>query len=181
MIHPDLLLAYQKLRAAWEDVARLEVHASQAIKKCASLVDLADAAYCCREIEKTADDIRKRTIELGEIAQRLACVIEVASEEVEPIRTEYVTATPDVKLIASLPKRSTDPEGFAALMAHLGIPEHAWQGGDHAPVQLHWKGLMERINRDSAEGKPLPPGVDPTKTYSEYKLCMRGGKRAIGS
>jgi hypothetical protein len=180
-IHPDLLAAHAKLRAAWEEVAKLEVHALQAIKKCSSLEDLADAAYCCRLIEDTADDIRKRTAETGQLCQRIACALAVATEQVDSIRTDYVTATPDVKMIASIPRRSTHLEQFAALMAHFGVPASAWEGGEHAAVQPHWPGVMERINRDLAAGKPLPPGVDPDKTYPEYRLLMRKGKRTVGS
>jgi hypothetical protein len=105
----------------------------------------------------------------------MACLVWVTKESDEPIRTEYVTASPDVKQMVSLPRRRSNPEGYATLMRYLGIAQELWDVDEesHAAVSFHWPGMIDYVSTLLAQGKPLPPGVDPTSTYPVYKLGLR--------
>ena len=175
-MHPDAVRAYKKLREAFDEVSRLEVVFEPYVKGLTDKNDLADAAYAARELETMADAIRKRAKANKELAERICCMICALTSDVDPIKTEFVTASPGIRTVASLPHRSTDRENYALLMDYLGIDRKHWEGVEHACVQPHWPGVMEDINTLLAAGEPLPPGVDPSKTYAEYSLRMRGVK-----
>ena len=138
-----------------------------------------DAAYALREIAKLADDIRKCCEQERRIAERMACMLTIQSDgTTQAIKTEYCTATQQVKTLVSIPKQSTDPEGFATLMRYLNVPEALWNdavtNAKYPAVQLHWPGLCELLSNHCAEGKPLPKGIDPNKTSADYTLTIRG-------
>jgi hypothetical protein len=61
-------------------------------------------------------------------------------------------------------------------MEHLGIPEHMAAGD---VVRPHWPGLKEYLTKLAQQGLPLPPGIDPQKTYSEYTLEVRKKKGVL--
>jgi len=173
-MHPDLATAYRSLRKAFEDVARLEISLLPAIQASTDKATLADAAYGLRELENLGEEIRKRSRRHKEIAEKMCCAICTVMQEVDAIKTDYVTAAPKIDLVASLPHRSTDPENYARLMDYLGIRRELWEGAEHAAVQPHWPGIIDMIGKQQAAGEPLPPGVDPDKTYAKYSLLMRG-------
>ena len=141
-----------------------------------SLLELADIAYALRDTRDMAEDIRKRCDALGKTAQNFACLGAVTLEHGGTIGTEYVAATPSVKTVVSIPSRKKEPEAFAKLMDHLKVPRELWERGEHAAMQPHWPGLMELVSERQANGLPMPPGIDPNKTYAEYSLRMRGRK-----
>lgn len=168
--------AFRAARTVHEQVVALQQRLEKFVAECVDKGELADVAYAMREASKLVDDTRKRLDGLGETAQKVACLVSVQLGDVSTIRTEHCSATPDVRQVASPPRRSTRPEEFARLMDHLGVPKHLWEGGDHAVVQPHWPGLMDYLARQAAEGKPLPPGIDPSRTFPEYKLVIRAKK-----
>ena len=139
---------------------------------------LADLAFMLRESNKLVDDMRKEQNNLQEQVEKVACVRWVQANlndgaNAEPIRGEFVTATPDVKKMASLPRRSTNPEAYDALMTYLGIPKDVVEKD---LMRCHWPAFTEHITELCAEGRPLPNGIDPSKTYDVYRLLLR--KRA---
>lgn len=142
--------------------------------------DIVDLAYATNEMYKWADDVRKQLKQVHEIAERVACLILVTKGVGESVKTEYCSASPHVKQMASVPSRKTKPEEFAKLMDHLGIPRQLWDvSDDDEVVRPHWPGLMAYLTRLGAEGKPLPPGVDPDKTYAVYSLLIRPRKGVL--
>jgi hypothetical protein len=144
----------------------------EAVLKCADVNEIADAAYVLRETEKFFKDLEKEARLLREHIERMACIIWVQAGDPAPIRTEYCSAKPDVKMMVSLPKRKQDPAGYAELMTGLGIPRGLWDipSEQHAPIEPHWPGMIDYVSSLMEQGKPLPGGLDPTKTYSIYKL-----------
>lgn len=156
---------------------RNEISIRKFLVGCSSKEEHADAAYAFRETHKLIDDVRKRLEDLRKLSEKMACVIAAATFDADTIRTDYCSATPDVKPIASVPSRSRQPEEYAKLMSWLGVPEGLWStNDDHAPIKPHWPGVMEMLDREMRAGRPLPPGIDPNKTYNEYKLVIRGKK-----
>lgn len=145
--------------------------------------DLADTAYAMREIASFADEIRKKANKIGEQSQKVACFVAVQAAGLNDdptqlkITTDYCTAMPDVKRIASLPDKRNNPKEYAELMQHYGVsPEHFESTSGNPFVVCYWPGVIDRINKDMALGKPTPPGIDPTKMIPEYRLNIRGAK-----
>lgn len=180
MMNPKLVAIYKQARAIHEAYVQADGELRRFLSTCPNTEDQADAAYALREIADMVDEVRKMANSTGELAQRFACIIAGATGNPEPIRTEYCTATPDVKPIASVPRQSSDPEGYALLMEHLGIPRAMWdRGDDKSVVKPNWPGMMSYLAEQMKQGKPLPPGIDPDKTYSEYRLLIRK-KKGVG-
>jgi len=147
------------------------------VKNNGNPVELADMAFALREMSKLFKDMEKDTRILGELAEKMACLKwMVAGGDEDNIKTDYCTATPDMKHIAAIPKREKDPEAFAALMKHFNIPESAFPGEDEDIVRPHWPGVVSALSKAMQEGKPLPKGIDPTKTYPHYRLTIRKRK-----
>lgn len=148
------------------------------VVKCASKEELADYAYALRFAWRHIDDTRKDLKGLQELAEKLTCMKCTLLDDGDTIKTAYVTATPDCKPIASLPKKSKDPEGYRALMLGLGIPEYVLDEEDEEreTFKPHFPGIVARLEKLMAEGKPLPPGIDVTKTYPKYSLELRPKK-----
>ena len=129
--------------------------------------DLVDFAFVLREMGKLADDIRKECVLAKDTAERLVCLIWITNnDEAELIvRGKYGSGTPNIRLMSSLPKQSTSPKEYNALMTYLGI-----KVSDNELVRPHWPAMTEHITALARAGKPLPPGIDPKKTYSLYSL-----------
>jgi hypothetical protein len=178
MMKPQLqslyLLALELHRASVE----LEVKLNAEMSTCVEKTDAVDVAYAMRETWSLVHDVRKRVYVLQQRAEKLAVALNLADGSAENIKTDYCTATPKIRTIVSIPRRSTDPENFGKLMAWLGVPKDLWDKGDEEKEVLrpHWPGLIDHIADRLQEGKPMPPGVEPNKTYAEYSLVMRGKK-----
>ena len=143
------------------------------VEKCNDMKELADTVYALRECYKLTDDARKLIDNIKGLAERLACIIWIKTSEGDKIETDYCIGTPKVKQITSVPKRGT--EDYALLMDFLEIPDT----GEEV-VRFHWPGLTEHLTRLAEEGKPLPPGIDPSKTYAGYSLSVRTNQSKKG-
>jgi hypothetical protein len=141
--------------------------------------ELADIAYALRETTDLADDLRKRAAALGRTAQSAACMLQVTlNGSAASIKTDYCTAALKMKTVVSIPKKDRQPNEYAALMDWLKVPRELWQNENskYSAVEFHWPGLVDLISQKQSQGLPLPPGIDPNKTYVEYSLTMRGKK-----
>lgn len=131
----------------------------------------ADAAYFMREINTHLEDCGKIARKLRELSESIGCLIYAQSNNGEPIRTDYCTATPSVKMAASLPNHK-DPEAFAEIMKFLGVPKELWDC-EEPVVNIRWKGMIQKLSDEISKGKPLPGGVDPNKQFPQYSFVMR--------
>lgn len=168
--------AHSEVVAAEAELRRL-LTAEPAVAS--SREELADAAYALREAEAIVDEGRKKLRGLRELAERMCCMVSAVSGDGECVRTPHCTAIPTVRTNVSVPTRKRDYEGWRALMRHLGVPDGLLGGpaeSEHAAIDVHWPGLMDLLSREAAEGKPLPPGVDPNKTVAAYSLTIRKKK-----
>lgn len=141
--------------------------------------ELADAAYAFREAETLLDEARKRVTSAKQLAEKLACLVSVTVMDGECIRTAYCTAIPNARVNVKIPSRRKDYDNWVALMTHLGVPPNLLGSRDadgSAVIEPHWIGLMAHLSKEQAEGKPLPPGVDPNKTVTDYSLVIRKKK-----
>lgn len=173
---------YRTIKAAHEaavkTIAKLETDIQAACQ--GSKEECADIAYALREVREFAEDIRKRADALGRTSQAAACMLALAEANAQSIGTEYCSAALMCKTIVDMPKQKTDPEAFANVMHHLGVPESLWNlaktGKEHCVIAPHWPGLMELLSEQTAQGLPLPKGIDPNKSFTEYSLRIRGRK-----
>lgn len=147
-----------------------------------SLEELADTTYALREAGELINRLRIRVEALKTEIEAKACTIAVESGEIDPIRTEYCTATPDMKISVSVPKRRKEPEAYAELMTALGVPRELWDRGvENSPaVDLHYPGLVEMVTERAAAGLPLPPGVSPDRTKTMFRLAIRRRRGILG-
>lgn len=165
-------------RKAHENAVKAEAELRQIVMTTPDEGELADGAYALRECAALLDDATARLRSTGKLAEKMAGLVASASS-VETIRTPYVTATPKPHVRASVPSRKKDPERWRELMLAVGVPEHLLAPQDEdgtAAIDVHWPGFMALLSKRLAEGKPLPKGIDPTKTVTEYSLILHKKK-----
>lgn len=174
----EAIAAYRAVKAAHVECVKQFVALEKALETACgnNPQEVADIAFALREMYDLLETTRKQTAAIGKTAQQVACLLSIASGNAGTIGTAYVAATPNVRTIPAIPKRRDRPQEFAALMDYLKIPRDLWEKGDHAIVDFHWPGLVDKLTNDAANGLPLPPGIDPTKTFAEYSLRMRTRK-----
>lgn len=139
-----------------------------------SLERMTDLAYVCKESAKLLDDLRKEYTRLGETLEKLTCAIWIREtdigENTQPnIKGVLATGTPDMKMAARVPREKDEPEKYHALLKHLGFNDITIT---NSLASLHWPKLTEYVTALTEEGKPLPPGFDPTDSYPVYRLRL---------
>jgi hypothetical protein len=156
----------------------MDIHAALArlaeeAKRLTSLPELVDLIYALRKTSELADTARKEMNRIEELTIKQACLIWTTTDG-NPIRSDYVTGSPDIKMMASLPRRKSNPEGYAALMRYLGVPDELWDTSDEESeaVRPHFPGMVDLLSRAMQEGRPLPPGISPENTYPLYKMRL---------
>lgn len=167
----ELLEAYRRIRSAYNDQYATITRLRKYIEKCGDVKELADIDLVCREAAKYLDDIRKEFARTQDIAGKLACMIWVSDADSDgPIRGRLSTATPNLRMTASLPNQHRDPEQYAALMNSLGVPEELRKSG---VVMVYWPKMVDYLSTLCEQGKPMPAGIDMDKTYPAYSLTNR--------
>jgi hypothetical protein len=135
------------------------------------LTELGDAVFALRKTEELLEDARKECGKLLTLMEKLTCLRWLATSKThEPIRTEYCTASPDVKQTVSVPPKDSDD--YKSLLKHFEIP-------DGAPFMPHWPSLLKRVSADIAAGQPIPPGCDPSKMVQVCVVRTLKKKRPI--
>jgi hypothetical protein len=129
--------------------------------------EMADLTYVLRLFDDVVHDMHKRTAATKDLSDRLLCLMWAKTGSSEPIRTEYCTITPRIKMAANVPKKGS-PE-YKALMLSLGVsnPEVL----ECEALRPHWPGLTDYITARLTEGKPVP-GVDMSSTYPVYGTTL---------
>ena len=167
-MHKEVVALYQSARKYHEEAYKAVLRLDELVKSCNNVEELADFAYALREAARYTHDTKSSLERVQTLAERIACLLYVKGEMGGPIKTSHCSATPKIKMMASLPKKSTHPEEYAALMAHLGIPDSV--AGSEA-VRLHWPGFTDYLSEQIEKGLPVPPGLE--KTYPVYSLTIR--------
>ena len=167
-------------QAAYKIIKQAHAEFYSAIKKIPTVLpdekELADIHYAMKECVKFLEDMRSEARKVSDIVTKCACMIWMQEGGGDPIRSEYCTATPDVKQMTNLPRKSHNPERFATFMTALGIDEALWNREGPPAVELNWNGMVELVSERLSQGLPLPEGIDPSATYSIFKLHIRGKK-----
>jgi hypothetical protein len=143
-----------------------------------TLEEMADSAFIFRECTALADDLRKEFSLLNVMAEQVTCLVWVeqnlnAADASQPIRARLCIATPDVGQMAALPKPVGNPVEYRALLDWLKIPVAVIE---HDLVRPFWPAMTLLLTEMARLGKPLPAGIDPSKTYPVYKLRLMRNK-----
>lgn len=154
-LYSEVIHAYSQVYADLKEIKSQEK----------SKEDLADTVFVLNQILKWIEEMRKEVDRVKRLSERLACLHWIREESLEPIRTEYCTASPDIKTALKLP--NIDSEQYTALMTYLNIPAES-----RALIRLSWKGVKDRISDSLANGKPLPKELQG-ETIDEFKLVVR--------
>jgi len=184
---PEIIALYETASrahiAAHVAMQRLTNELNSIASRAEGMEEMADIALAMKQIAEKADDTRKEAERIKKAAIERACVLWIQKGKHEPIRTEYVSATPDYKIMPKLPDRRRNPKEYAALMDFCGIDRKLWDVGDnnHAYMNVHWPGMLEHLSMLIATAQPLPPGIDPTKTYTIYQMILRARKEISGA
>lgn len=171
---PSAIEFFKRAVKAHEELFLQITKLSKEIELDRNLFELTDYAYALNEAYKRLDDIAHETKRLRERVTQIVVALWVTTEG-EPIRTDYVTGIPDVKMMASVPSKNKDPEKYHALMEHLGVPK-ALYDGDNDVLRPHWPGLVDYVSELLSQGRPVPPGCNTDKLIPVYKLALRGKK-----
>lgn len=175
-MHENAKQVYAQAKRCFEETYALLVETKEYFERCNDMDELADVTYAMKQSEKFLKDLSSTLKKQRENLERIACLLWVKRNVADPIKTDYVTATPNLKTMASLPTKKGDPEGYAALLKWLGIREDV---SEDDAVRPHWPGMVEYLTKLMEEGKPLPPGIDPGKTYPMYTLSHRKRKEIL--
>jgi len=138
-----------------------------------TLEEMTDVVYILRECNELIENMRKEADSCSNHVQQMTCVKWATAHindptKADPIRTELCTGTPEIRQAPHVPNPRSEPEEWAKVCKFFGIPDNA-QG----LVRLHWPSISTAVTKMLAEGKPLPDGVDPSRTYTVHKLrCM---------
>lgn len=176
----------RKAITAHNEIYQLLGEVKQSVNKDSTCEDLADIAVALREAETYLKDIRVEVTKQKETTERICCLLYLEDStrmmRKEPIRTAFVTASPDMKVAAKIPTYEKDPVNYERMMRYLGIDEQLWDRGtiltelgeEHTEVvSVKWPGFTSLCTRLKANGLPLPDGIDPDATYTEFTLRMR--------
>lgn len=147
---------------------------------------LADMAYAVSECEKMLDDSRKSCSRMKELLAKLIGAQWITLPEPVRIETEYCYVHPNVKPMVQIPNRNTKPELFERWMEAFNVPENLWKFRNEAGeidmettelVRLHYPGIVDWIQKQLQDGKPLPSGVeDGAEKYNIYTLRIHPRK-----
>lgn len=136
----------------------------------------ADVSYSLRESEEQIESLLKEIRKCRKLVNTVGVLL-CTTSMIEKVTTEYCTATPTSKIIYTYPaKRRDNYMMFDRLMLELGIPETVAQA---ELVRPHWPAMQEHFQQLLAEGKNVPGGVDPNKTFNEYDFSIRKKKGVL--
>lgn len=177
MTEEDRLL-YRTVYSAYERLSKIiEDSLEKVTSGEKSIEELADFIFVAKQASQLLDENAKKLRGVLDTGKKVLCLRWVNSNyNGDNIKTEYVTATPKVTSMPVLPTGRKQPEDYAAFCAHFGIRPDLIENDSFRP---HWPGMKKQIEDDAMNGKPLPPGCDPSKTYPAYDVLLRKRKGVL--
>src|SRR5574343_580539 len=130
---------WRSVRKLYADLYRLLGNLEEAAKREADLEELADAAFA---VQRCGEQLRARAVRFEQtsaVLQKLACARRVSTSSADPIHGRWVTATPDARVNPRVPSFGGDPEGYAAMCRHFGVPADGL-------FRPHWPTIREMVN-----------------------------------
>lgn len=162
---------HQFVMTMFADWEKQQSAITQAMRVEGDLKELTDYVYALKKTAGLLTEMEKQTRNAYEVGERLLCMLWAKNGDSEPIRTEHCTASPRIRMAAQIPKRGT-PE-YDELMTAFGVSDELRQSD---AVRPHWPGLIDFVTGALTEGRPVPKGIDITKTYPVYGVQFRDKK-----
>lgn len=151
---------------------------------CRNMHELADYTFAIDKAHDLIEDSKAQLWKLKEEAVKFTCLCWIGSQINHPagehnIKTDYVTATPDIKKSPNIPKKGT-PE-WRQLLDYLNIPDFGLneKGEPLEIAKIHWPALVEYLSNLEKEGRPVPPGIDVSKLTPVFKLALRKKRNVL--
>ena len=117
---------------------------------------------------KAIESLRKAISKAKQTLERQVCIQWVATNNPDPIRTELVTASPNVAVMTPIPKKGT--EDYDAFCTYFEIPDEVKANELFRP---YWPSLKNYFEKCGNEGKPLPEGINMAKAYNVFSVSLR--------
>ena len=143
-----------------------------------SIEEKVDLLYSVEQMLDILEDAKKHCRAMVSTLQKIIC-LQYALQSVtgEPVRTDYVTASPMVNNSPRIPSRKTEPEAYKALMDALGINEEVY---NNDMVRPHWPGFVDFVQMKQLEGVALPDHVkEIMKPSPIYSVTLRKKKGVL--
>lgn len=175
---------YVSLLKAVQALRELSHAASQAVTESMPMEEAADAEFVYYKAVQLIEEFLKENRAAQKRYCYFTCIKFIAAASLNPnlgnVKTDYVTATPDVTMMPRIPSETNpkEREEYHTFLAHFGINAEAVQFG---VVRPHWPGVLEMIKERQANGQPLPPGTIATQTFPQYSIrhTPRKGKTIV--
>lgn len=139
-----------------------------------------DIAFLLREMADYLDDLRKEMNKVRVIIEKVTCMRwmqtslnDDPTKSAQSIQGDLAVGTPHLKMAATLPNRHKDPEAYVKFMNQIGVSGEALK---RDMVRVHWPLVIDYFTDLSEQGKPLPNGIDTSRTYPLYSLRLRERK-----
>jgi hypothetical protein len=167
----DLSELWHRTAGLTEEMIRLSVEA-QAESRGGKLTieDTVDVAFLLKGIADKLDSARKEANRANELVQTVGVALWAMNAPMDGtaprIRGQVASGTPDGKPEAALPERGTAE--YEKLLRWLGCPQEMI---DRDLARPHWPHVQDRIAELVSQGSPLPPGVDPGRTRTRWRLA----------
>lgn len=180
MMRKEMVELFKRARQLHHDMYSLSYDITAEMKaNKLTLEDAVDLVYAVKQTWKFVNDTRAVLNGLCNLAERYVCLLWVARNTDDNIKTEYCTGSPRPKTAAKIPKRKDDPARYLSLTRYLGIPDNLVGGSDVEEkepdvevVRIHWPGMVEHLTKLQAAGEPLPPGVEPNSELSVFSVYV---------
>jgi len=134
--------------------------------------DALDTGYAMRDSAEYLNEIKK-TIEKFSAKLQAGLCLSFLQQGVKTWKTDYVTGTVNIRMVATPPKLATDPERYRALMEHFKIPEEVYE---RELVRIHYPSYEMYCTEVMKRGESAPAGVDPSDMRGLPKITFRKKK-----
>lgn len=135
----------------------------------------ADIVYALDQTIKKMEDLTKHYKRALTMANEITAAVyvqeninNVTSDGLQPIRTDYCTASLKTKTAVGIPSKKKQPEKYAALMEALGVPEKL-----RGALVPHYMGMMELYTDGLEKGVDHLNGWEPEKEYIVFTFTTR--------
>lgn len=171
--HEDCFQSHARL---FTDIVRMRKQVGE-MARLGDIEGLADINLVAKVCEKKMDDLRKAYKNVRSTAEKTICYLWVNSGDDKPIKTPYVTCSPDLRMVPKVPSATQEPEEYVAFLGELGVPKEVAEFG---ALQIKWPGLVEYCTYLAQQGKPTPKGADNDTKHNVFLTKLRqAGKQPI--
>lgn len=140
------------------------------------LEEQADLHYAIHRAFEMLEETLKHMRVVENLSTKVLCLKWSLQSNGDNVKTDYVTATPQVTEMPKMPSEKSSPDEYRRMMADLGVPLDMVEND---VVRPHWPGFKDMVHTLAEQGLPLPDGCDLTSSYPVYKVRLRKKKGVL--